>query len=109
MTGRLYYLTTIGDWQRHKERFTNSHWLALRDTTDDSTPILVLVEADEGVHFSLEGDPAFEVLPHPLAQQPISGAAHAALAQYGVVPGATTFEAAEAAGRAHPLLRHRVF
>ena len=73
------------------------------------TRILVLIEADEGVHLSLEDEPAFEPLPHPLAQKPISDAAQAALAPHGVAPGATTFDAAEALARIHPLLRHRVF
>ena len=71
--------------------------------------ILVLIEADEGVHLALEGEPAFEALPHPLAQKPISDAAQSALAPHGVAPGATTFDAAEALARVHPLLRHRVF
>jgi hypothetical protein len=71
--------------------------------------ILVLIEADEGVHLSLEDDPAFEALPHPLAQKPISDAVQSALAPHGVAPGATTFDAAEAVARVHPLLRHRVF
>ena len=29
MTGKRYYITTLGDWQRHAARFANSHWLAL--------------------------------------------------------------------------------
>ncbi|HTR48018.1 MAG TPA: hypothetical protein VMM16_11600 [Verrucomicrobiae bacterium] len=73
------------------------------------TRILVLIEADEGVHLALEDDAAFEPLPHPLAQKPISGAAQAALAPHGVAPGATTFDAAETLARIHPLLKHRVF
>jgi len=73
------------------------------------TRILVLIEADEGVHLSLEDEPAFEPLPHPLAQKPISDSAQAALAPHRVAPGATTFDAAEALARIHPLLRHRVF
>jgi hypothetical protein len=133
MTGKRYYIATLGDWQRHASRFANSHWLALDATTDaeatsegdsveaqhavplhalgltDATRILVLVEADEGAHLALEDDPAFEPLPHPLAQQPVSVGAQAALAAVGVTPGATTFDAAEAAARVHPLLRHRVF
>ncbi len=154
MTGKRYYITTFADWQRHAERFANSHWVALEDKfganaaapmaiAEDSKPatnvaarhagqteavaegrpgrpvasthlyaatqILVLVEADEGAHLALEDDSAFEPLPHPLAQQPISEAAHAALAALGVAANATTFEAAEAAARVHPLLRHRVF
>lgn len=76
---------------------------------DTATRILVLIEADEGVHLSLDDDPAFEALPHPLAQKPISPAAQSALAPHGVAPGATTFDAAEALARVHPLLRHRVF
>ncbi len=75
----------------------------------DATRILVLVEADEGVHLALEDDSAFEALPHPLASKPISAAAQAALATHGVAPGATTFDATELVSRAHPLLRHRVF
>jgi hypothetical protein len=109
MTGRRYYLTTLGDWQRHSARFANSHWLALSDAADDSAPILALIEADEGAHLALEDDAAFDALPHPLSQLPISEAAQAALAHLGVTPGATTFDAMEAVARAHPLLRHRVF
>jgi len=109
MTGRCYYLTTLGDWRRNSARFTNSHWLALTDATDDSSPILALIEADEGTHLTLEDDAAFEALPHPLGQKSISDAAQAALASYGIAPGATTFDVAEAVARAHPLLRHRVF
>ena len=109
MTGRRYYLTTLGDWQRHSARFATSHWLALSDVADDSAPILALIEADEGAHLVLEDDSSFEALPHPLSQLPISDATQAALAQHGVAPGATTFDASEAVARAHPLLRHRVF
>jgi hypothetical protein len=116
MTGKRYYITTLADWQRHDARFANSHWLALVDSApvgdrsvSGATPILVLVEADEGAHLALEDDAAFEALPHPLAQKPISDAAQSALAAHGVAPGATTFDAAEAVSRLHPLLRHRVF
>ncbi|MDE3169979.1 MAG: hypothetical protein KGL75_07545 [Acidobacteriota bacterium] len=144
MTGKAYYLTTLGDWQRYAERFANSHWLALdalecgglpppgssdgasgrakdswRGAGNAASPaqhearaatrILVLVEADEGAHLALESDPAFQPLPHPLSQQPIGAAAQAALASIGGAPGATTFDAAEAAARLHPLLRYRVF
>ncbi|HEY7826050.1 MAG TPA: hypothetical protein VIC00_04455 [Candidatus Acidoferrales bacterium] len=128
MTGKCYYLTTLGAWRRHAARFANSHWLALElaagekpssgqpanvaqsaEAAGDATRILVLVEADEGAHLALEDDAAFESLPHPLAQKPISEAAQVALAAHGVAPGATTFDAAEAAARVHPLLRHRVF
>jgi hypothetical protein len=114
MTAKAYYLTTFGDWRRYAARFANSHWLALDGDSSaapprDSTRILVLVEADEGAHLALEDDPALEPLPHPLTQRPISAAAQSALAHLGVTPGASTFDAAEAAARVHPLLRHRVF
>lgn len=112
MTGRCYYIATLGDWKRHAARFANSHWLALGDPgkpPDDSTQVLALIEADEGVHLALEDNPSFEALPHPLAQKSISPTAQAALASHGIAPGATTFEASEVAARAHPLLRHRVF
>jgi hypothetical protein len=111
MTGKRYYLTTLGDWQRHAARFANSHWLTLEPAAehDETARILVLIEADEGVHLSLEDDAAFEALPHPLAQKPISAATQSALAAHGVAPGATTFEVAEAVARVHSLLRHRVF
>ena len=120
MTGKRYYITTLGDWKRHAASFANSHWIALHQqesaapeeasqSESDATPILLLVEADEGAHSSLEDDSAFEALPHPLSQKPISAAAHAALASHGVRPGASTFEAAETIADIHPLLRHRVF
>jgi hypothetical protein len=117
MTGKSYYITSLCEWQRHAARFANSHFIGLDPVAPDgsgapvgqSTKILVLIEADEGVHLALEGEPAFEALPHPLAQKPISDAAQSALAPHGVAPGATTFDAAEAVARVHPLLRHRVF
>jgi hypothetical protein len=119
MTGKRYYMTTLGAWQRHAGRFANSHWLALNETAstgisdgcvaDDGRPIIVVVEADEGAHLALEDDAAFEALPHPLAQKPISQSVRDALASHDVPYGATTFDVAEAVGRAHPLLRHRVF
>ena len=71
--------------------------------------IVVLIDADEGVHLTLDDDAAFEALPHPFAPKAISHAAHEALAAHGVTPGSTTFDAAEAIARAHPLLRPRVF
>src|SRR5277367_3511345 len=116
MTGKSYYITTLADWQRHAARFVNSHWIALDSrapdenaASDADAKILVLIEADEGVHLALESESAFEALPHPLGQKPISDAAQSALARHGVAPGATTFDAAEALARVHPLLRHRVF
>ncbi|HKV06307.1 MAG TPA: hypothetical protein VJO53_14515 [Candidatus Acidoferrales bacterium] len=157
MTGKRYYITTLGGWQRHAARFANSHFIVLDALTpsdvvipgesapadDDGSAvvsneapqpiprteaispprnnaaealsaaaevrILALIEADEGVHLALEDDHAFDPLPHPLAQTPISDAAQAALALHGVAPGATTFDAMETLARVHPLLRHRVF
>jgi hypothetical protein len=117
MTGRRYYITSFADWHRHAHRFANSHWLALGDDNDVNasrelthvTRIIVLVDADEGVHLALDDDTAFEALPHPFAPKAISHAAHEALAAHGVAPGSTTFDAAEAIARAHPLLRPRVF
>lgn len=121
MTGKLYYLTTLGDFQRHAARFKSSHWLALGsqgvdqttpttcESIADVTPILALIEADEGAHLALEDDPAFKALPHPFAQRPLSESAQAALAPHGIAREATTFDAAEALGRIHPLLRPRVF
>ena len=125
MTGKAYYLTTLGALQRHSARLSSSHWLALvpqgepilaigePDSSAMALPetaqILALIEADEGAHLALEDDAEFQALPHPLAQRPISPEAQAALASYGVAPGATTFDAAEMVARVHPLLRHRVF
>ena len=121
MTGKLYYLTTLGDLHRHSPRLTSSHWLALTsqsadlttpapgETIPDATPILALIEGDEGAHLALEDDPAFEALPHPLGQRLLSESVQAALAPHGIAPDATTFDAAEALARIHPLLRPRVF
>jgi hypothetical protein len=133
MTGKRYYLGTLGAWQRHAHRLAGSHFIILDDdpappstkrppgapkegncspplpANAESTRILVLAEGDEGAHLAFDDDPAFEALPHPLAQKPISSAALAALAPHGVASGATTFDAAEALARVHPLLRHTVF
>ena len=121
MTGKGYYITTVADWKRRAGSFANSHWLLLgvadaqgaesarQPDVDESARILVLVEADEGTHATLEDDESFEVLPHPLSQKPISDAAQAALASHGVASGASTFEATDIVSRVHPLLRHRVF
>ena len=133
MTGKGYYITTIGEWKRRAGSFANSHWVVIgepaagsagaesgtaaasagRETAirelDDATRILALVEADEGTHGALEGDGAFEALPHPLSNKPISDGAQTALAVHGVKRGASTFDATEIVARVHPLLRHRVF
>jgi hypothetical protein len=125
MTGKAYYLTTLGALQRHAARLNTSHWLALVPNGEpvpaigepdasamalpETAQILALIEADEGAHLALEGDADFQALPHSLAQRPISPEAQTALAPYGVTPGATTFEVAEAIAHFHPLLRHRVF
>jgi hypothetical protein len=137
MTGKRYYITTLGAWRAHAPQAASnaaekadapksspaastsasgegncspSHAPdGPLNTPDDATLILALVEADEGAHLALEDAPAFEALPHPLAQKPISEAAQSALAAHGIALGATTFDAAEAVARIHPLLRHRVF
>ena len=111
MNGRAYYLTTLAEWRKHACRFGNSHWVAAdpEAALADSLAILVLVEADEGAHLSLERHPGFEVLPHPLSARPVSERIAESLSAHGVVPGATTFEVAETMARTHPLLRHRVF
>lgn len=210
MTGRAYYLTTLGAWRRHVLRFAHSHWLAVNgsgaainvddrvakplacpeaagalpgmavrddkaatrslgpplaapsgvlsdaaldggptdaaplragplaavngdhctvpsdqatppvgavrerpvvhnDDPDDTTQILVLIDADEGTHNSLEQDAEWEPLPHPLSLKPVSDNLQSALKGQGIAPGATTFDVAELLARAHPLLRHRVF
>lgn len=123
MTGKRYYITGLADWQRHANRFSNSHWFSLaatggssdesvtspRGPSDSNQPIIVIVEADEGGHLALEDDPAFEPLPHPFSQEPISARAQDALGSFDLRPGATTLELSEALGRFHPLLRHRVF
>jgi hypothetical protein len=133
MTGKLYYLTTLGDWQRHAARFAQSHFIVLDAPAsslagarhavpadpgaplDSTARILVLIEGDEGAHLAIEDDPAFEQLPHAFASKPISQAVNSALsARLGLAspalpPNATTFDAAEAAARIHPLLRPRVF
>jgi hypothetical protein len=126
MTGKLYYITTIGGWKRYAEALANSHWVVLEPAPADgsggadclggncgdladSTKIVVLAEADEGMHGALEDDPAFEPLPHPLSQKPIADSARRALAVHGVIQEVSTFDAAEMLGQVHPLLKVRVF
>lgn len=77
--------------------------------TDDATPILALIDADEGAHLAMENDAEFEALPHPLARVSVSRRVSAALVQFGVAHGDDTFTVAEKMARVNPLLRHRVF
>ncbi|MHB8484236.1 MAG: hypothetical protein ACYDCM_00695 [Candidatus Acidiferrales bacterium] len=77
--------------------------------TDDATPILALIDADEGAHLAMENDAEFEALPHPLARVPVSQPVSAALAPFGVAHGDDTFTVAEKVARVNPLLHHRVF
>jgi hypothetical protein len=111
MTGKLYYVTTLGGWRRHAARFLHSHWIALeaKRAIDNASKIFVVVDADEGAHVELEDDPEFEALPHPLSMRPISDSGVSALSDFGLSSGANTLEVAEAMARIHPLLRHRVF
>ena len=111
MTGKLYYLTSVGAWKRYAERFVHSHWIATgtNEVINDASRIFVVVDADEGAHAALEDDPDFETLPHPLSDRPLSDASLQALAPLGIGHGDSTFVAAEALARIHPLLRHRVF
>jgi hypothetical protein len=122
MTGKRYYITTRAAWQRHAGRFVNSHWIQLSSASGDGDAggsslvatepparILVLVEGDEGAHVSLEDDPAFEALPHPLTQKAVSDRVQETLAPLGLAANANTFDVAEAAAQVHPLLRHRIF
>ncbi len=78
-------------------------------TADEDARILVLVEADEGTHGSIEDDRSFEPLPHPLSDRPISTSARAALKGQGIGADDSMFNVTETVARAHPLLRHRVF
>ena len=113
MHGRQYYLTTLGAWRRNSARFAESHFVAMDGSSSsgelDETKILALIAADEATHASLESDPEFEPLPHPLARTSVSGRVAAALAPIGVAPGDDTFTVAEKFARVHPLLRHRAF
>jgi hypothetical protein len=79
------------------------------DGPDDAAQIVVLIEADEGTHNSLEQDAEWEPLPHPLSLKPVSDNLQRALEWQGIAPQATTFDVAELLARAQPLLRHRVF
>lgn len=113
MTGRLYFLTTLGAWRRNAARLEESHFVTAGATASsgesDETEILALITADESTHLSLENNAEFEALPHPLSRTPVSQRVSAALVPFGVAPGDDTFTVAEKMARTHPLLRHRVF
>ncbi|HKV27713.1 MAG TPA: hypothetical protein VJN90_05515 [Candidatus Acidoferrales bacterium] len=127
MTGKRYYLTTLGAWRRHASRSVETHFVFLEEpqrqgiaafadategplaTRNEAAPVLVLVSADEVAHIALENDSEVEALPHPLARTLISERAAAALAHFGVTVGDDTFTVAEKLARVNPLLRHRVF
>jgi hypothetical protein len=111
MSGKLYYLATLGGWRRHAAHFVHSHWFAVEceKVVDDASKIFVVVDADEGAHNALQDDPEFEALPHPMTTTGVSEAGQKTLAPFGITAGANSFEVAEAMARMHPLLRHRVF
>jgi hypothetical protein len=115
MTGRRYYLTTVGAWRRYATRCAETHFVAVsaknvtEEGANDATWIVALIEADEGTHLAMENDAEFEGLPHPLARTPVSARVADALGQFGVERGDDTFGVAEKLARANPLLRHRVF
>lgn len=121
MAGKAYYLTTLGEWKRQAHRFAASHFARLEfvgisgsgpegiEAVEAACPVLVLAEGDEGLHNELLVNSHWESLPHPLGNRGISDKVAKALAGYGVSQGATTFEAAEAVGKAHPLMRYQVF
>ena len=127
MTGKRYYVTTLGTWRRHASRCVETHFVFLEepqqqgiapfaDATEgplaarnEAAPVLVLVSADEVAHIAWENDSEVEALPHPLARTLISAHAAAALAHFGVTAGDDTFTVAEKLARVNPLLRHRVF
>lgn len=118
MIGKSYYLTTLGAWRQHASRFANSHYFALasEDAVADETPILALIEADEGIHNALARDSQFTPLPHPLSPKPVPQQVQALLAEQGIragpeaiAAGPTTFDLAEALAEKHPLLRFRIF
>ena len=74
-----------------------------------ATPILAVIEGDEGVHLMLERHPDFCALPHPLSTKPIPAQVSAQMAHCGIPAGATTFEVAERMANLHPLLGYRLF
>jgi hypothetical protein len=112
--GRTYYLTTLAAWHRNAPRFASSHYahadpLQGASAAPGAAIILAFVQADEGVHNTLAGDPEWEPLPHPLANKSVSARVAGALAAHGVAGDATTFDVAEAVARANPIIRYRVF
>jgi hypothetical protein len=129
MTGKRYYVTTLGEWKQSAASFTSSHWFALPSLRDaggetvadlgkdcpasqsilDATSILALIEGDEGTHGMLDEHPRFEALPHPLSSKPLTEAVRALLAVHGVKAGASTLEVTDVIARYHPLLRHSVY
>ncbi|MGH9864737.1 MAG: hypothetical protein ACRD4H_04910 [Candidatus Acidiferrales bacterium] len=111
-------MTTRAAWRRHAGRCAETHFLLLGGpekqsgqacATDEATPILALIDADEGAHLAMENDAEFEGLPHPLARTSVSQRVADALAPFGVARGDDTFAVAEKLARVNPLLRHRVF
>lgn len=116
MVARQYYLTTFGAWRKRSPLFSGSHFVALATPEGsplsgaaDEATVLALIAADEAAHISLEHDPDFEALPHPLVRVPVSARVAAALAPFGVTPTDDTFAVSTKLARIHPLLRHRIF
>lgn len=111
MTGKLHYITTVGDWKTKQHLFASSHWIAVdpQALITDQTKIIVGINADEGVHLMLEQDTSFEALPHPLSTGSVGAKLAGKLAAHGVQPSHTAFEVLNLLKKKHPLVGYTVF
>ncbi len=108
ITTKLYYRTTYSQWQLQTGNFMQSHFIPCDPTVTtfvNSTPIVVQIEASEGTHLSLEGDPNFHTMSLLIAGTPLCSACVAALSARGITSTDTMWTAGKKLAAIHPGLK----
>lgn len=104
MINKLFYRTTYADHQANYQSFRQSHFIPCDPTVTTflpSTPIVAHVEADEGIHVSLETNPNFHTMALLVAGSTLCALCVAALSGYGVVTGDTMWTSGKKLGAIH--------
>jgi hypothetical protein len=113
MTSKLYYITTYGAHQAQAANFKQSHFIPCDPTSFimngnkfvRTTPVVVQIEADEGVHLKLESNPAFHTMSLLVAGTVLCSGCVTALSAYGIVATDNMWLAAKKLGAVHPGLK----
>jgi hypothetical protein len=108
ITSKLFYRTTYADHQAQAANFKQSHFIPTDPTVTtfvDSTPIVVQVEASEGTHLALEGNPNFHTMSLLVSGTPLCSACVTALSAYGITASDNAWTCGKKLSAIHPELR----